>query len=74
MKFKKYVVLAVLLLITLVFSGCVNVTYKIELTDNGKANVDLTMLYNSGEYNYDYEKIALTLFLCGTDYSLLLRI
>lgn len=57
MKIKKYGLVLALILLVMVFSGCVNVTYRVNLTDDGKADVDLTVLYNSGEYSYDYEKI-----------------
>lgn len=54
----KRLLLTLMIAVTIfTFSGCVNVTYSILLKDNEKADVNISVLYNNAEFNYDNEKI-----------------
>ena len=57
MKIKRYILSALLIFVTIIFSGCANITYTIKLKENEKADINLSVLYNNPEYNYDNEKI-----------------
>jgi hypothetical protein len=57
MRIKKYAVLIMLMIMTVILSGCVNVTYKVTLKDEGKADVDIAVLYNNSEFGYNVEEI-----------------
>ena len=57
MRIKKYEVLIMLMIMTVILSGCVNITYKVTLKDEGKADVDIAVLYNNSEFGYNVEEI-----------------
>lgn len=57
MKIKRYILSMLLVFITIIFSGCANITYTIKLKENEKADVNVSVLYNNPEYNYNVEKI-----------------
>lgn len=57
MRIKRLLLTLMIAVTLLTFSGCVNVTYSILLKDNEKADVNISVLYNNAEFNYDNEKI-----------------
>jgi len=57
MKIQKIILALMIIMMTVVLSGCVNVTYSVKLQEEGKADISLSVLYNSTEYTYNNEKI-----------------
>lgn len=57
MKIKKILMLFMLAVLMIVFSGCANVTYSVKLQEEGKVDVVVSILYNSTEYTFDYDRI-----------------
>ena len=57
MKIKRYILTALIIMITVMFSACANVTYTVKLKPEGKVDVNVSVLYNNPETSYDLEKV-----------------
>lgn len=57
MKIQRFILALMIIMMTVVLSGCVNVTYSVTLQEEGEVDVSLSVLYNSTEYAYDNDII-----------------
>ena len=57
MKIKKIISVILLTLIVCLLTGCVNLTCSLNLKENGKMDVNVSVLYSDKEFSYDNEAI-----------------
>lgn len=57
MKIKKIISIILLVILTCVLSGCVNLTCTLNLKENGKVDVNASVLYSDKEFSYDNKAI-----------------
>ena len=57
MKIKKIISVILLTLIVYLLTGCVNLTCSLNLKENGKMDVNVSVLYSDKEFSYDNEAI-----------------
>lgn len=57
MKIKKIISVVLLAILTCVLSGCVNLTCTLNLKENGKMDVNASVLYSDKEFSYDNKAI-----------------
>lgn len=58
MKLKKILLVTVVAILTFVFSGCANITCTLNLKENGKVDVEASVLYSDKEFSYNNESIG----------------
>lgn len=59
MKTKKYLLAVLLIIISFLMSGCANITYTVNLKENGNFDIGIKVLYNDKEFSYNNEEIEL---------------